>query len=85
MALGLVAGCRDAGLAVPRDISIAGMDDVFFSSLLEPALTTVQFPLRELARRAVDRVVQRQQGPTAAEEFVFEPRLVPRASVGPAP
>ncbi|HYF20189.1 MAG TPA: LacI family DNA-binding transcriptional regulator [Ramlibacter sp.] len=85
MALGLVAGCRDAGLAVPRDISVVGMDDVFFASLLEPALTTVQFPLEDLARRAVDRVVQRQQAPAAAGEFVFQPRLVPRASVGPAP
>jgi DNA-binding LacI/PurR family transcriptional regulator len=81
MALGLIAGCRDAGLATPRDVSVVGMDDVFFGSLVQPALTTVRFPLAEIARQVVERVVARQEGDTRAREFVFEPALVMRDSV----
>lgn len=85
MALGLVAGYRDAGLTVPRDLSLVGMDDVFFSSVMTPALTTVHFPLPEIARQAVERVVTRQQVETPAAEFIFAPTLVVRDSVASPP
>ena len=42
LAFGLLAGFRDAGLAVPRDVSVIGMDGLFLSSLTSPGLTTVQ-------------------------------------------
>jgi DNA-binding LacI/PurR family transcriptional regulator len=82
MALGLVAGCRDAGLSIPGDMSIVGMDDVFFSELMQPALTTVRVPVQEVAARMVERMMARQDdSKLAAEEFVFEARLVTRDSV----
>lgn len=86
MALGLIAGCRDAGLQTPKDVSVVGMDDVFFASLLQPALTTVKFPLADIARQALERVVARQEeGAVAAREFIFPPALVVRDSVAAAP
>ncbi len=82
MALGLVAGCRDAGLSIPGDMSIVGMDDVFFSELMQPALTTVRVPVQEVAARMVERMTARQDdAQLAAEEFVFEAILVTRESV----
>ena len=85
MALGLMAGCRDVGLTTPQDISIVGMDDGFFASLVHPALTTVKFPLADIARQAVDRVIELQHGQAAGQEVIFEPSLVLRDSVGTAP
>lgn len=85
MALGLMAGCRDVGIAIPADLSIVGMDDVFFANLVEPALTTVHFPVPEIAARMVERVAARQDGKLAVAEFIFEPRLLMRGSVAARP
>ena len=82
MALGLMAGLRDAGLAVPADVSVVGMDDVFLSALMQPALTTVHLPVREMAQTIVERLMLRLgDGDVAAGEFVFAPSLMRRESV----
>lgn len=82
MALGLLAGCRDAGLSVPKAMSLVGMDNVFFSELMQPALTTVNFPVREIAARMVERVMVRQEDEkVATADFTFAPTLLRRDSV----
>jgi DNA-binding LacI/PurR family transcriptional regulator len=52
-ALGAYKAIRDAGLRIPKDISVAGFDDLFFSSYLEPSLTTIHQPMREMGERAM--------------------------------
>ncbi|MGY1550586.1 LacI family DNA-binding transcriptional regulator [Microbacterium sp. A588] len=53
MALGLITGLREAGVAVPGDISIVGFDDVPDAAFYWPQLTTVRQDFEELARRVV--------------------------------
>jgi DNA-binding LacI/PurR family transcriptional regulator len=85
LALGVIAGCRDAGLQVPADVSVVGMDDIFFADLVEPALTTVHFPVQEIARKMVQRATARLDDPLLpAQEFIFQPTLVARKSAAPA-
>jgi LacI family transcriptional regulator len=43
----------DAGLRIPQDVAIVGVDDVAAASLRGLALTTVRQPAAEMARRAV--------------------------------
>lgn len=82
MALGLMAGFREAGLSVPADVSVVGMDDVFLSALMHPALTTVRLPVRDMARTMVERVISRLADPAIPTgEFMFQPGLMVRASV----
>ncbi len=57
MALGAMQEFKAAGLRVPQDISIIGFDDISFSSLSEPALTTVNSPRVEIGRRAVEALM----------------------------
>jgi len=86
LAIGLIAGLREQGLAVPADISVLGMDDMFLGALITPALTSVGMPLPEMARTMVERVISRladPQIPTA--EFLFEPTLAKRRSVAAPP
>lgn len=82
MALGLMAGFREAGLSVPADVSVVGIDDVFLSALMHPALTTVRLPVPEMAHTMVERVMSRLADPTLPTgEFMFQPTLMARASV----
>jgi len=84
MAWGLMSGFREAGLRVPQDVSIVGMDDVYLSALMNPPLSTVHLPVREMAAVIVDRLMRRLADPRIrAAEFIFKPTLVERGSVAP--
>ena len=87
LAFGLLAGFRDAGLAVPDDVSVIGMDGLFLSSFTIPGLTTISLPVPAMARTIVERVVGRMADPDIVpDEFLFAPELVARESVaGPPP
>lgn len=82
MAFGLLAGFREAGLSVPGDVSVVGIDGLFLSPFFNPGLTTVRVPVPEMARTIVQRVIGRLADPSIAPaEFLFEPDLVQRESV----
>ena len=86
MAFGLLAGFREAGLNVPRDVSVIGMDGLFLSPFFNPGLTTVRVPVPEMARTIVQRVIGRMADPDIPPaEFLFEPDLVQRESVAAPP
>ena len=57
MALGLIAGLRDAGVDVPGDVSITGFDDNPDAGFYRPALTTVRLDLAGEARRCIDELL----------------------------
>jgi DNA-binding LacI/PurR family transcriptional regulator len=86
LAYGLLAGLRDAGLSVPGDVSVIGMDGLFLSALMSPALTTVRLPVPAMARTIVERVIGRMADPGLAPgEFLFAPELELRDSVAAPP
>lgn len=58
LAAGAMSACLRAGLKVPGDIAIAGFGNEDVSECLTPALTTVHWPLRELAQRGVQMLVR---------------------------
>lgn len=56
-AYGLMAELQANGLKIPQDIAVAGFDDLSFSSLFSPPLTTVRLPRREMAEASVRYLV----------------------------
>ena len=81
-AFGMMAGFRDAGLAVPQDVSVIGIDNVFLSTLMHPAMTSVRLPVPEMAQVMVERVMSRLADPSIpTPEFIFQPTLMVRDSV----
>jgi len=54
MALGLMAGFRDAGLVVPSDISVVGIDGMYLGALANPSLTSIKLPVYEIANEMVN-------------------------------
>jgi DNA-binding LacI/PurR family transcriptional regulator len=86
MAFGLMAGLRDAGLSVPVDMSLVGIDGLFLSALMNPGLTTVRLPVPLMANKLVERVIGRMTDPSIkSSEFIFQPDLVERDSVSAPP
>jgi len=53
MAVGATAALRDQGHRVPRDMAVAGFDDIPTLRDIRPSLTTVRLPLVEMGRRAL--------------------------------
>ncbi|WUP70907.1 LacI family transcriptional regulator [Streptomyces sp. NBC_00258] len=81
VATGALAALHEAGLDVPRDISLVGFDDVPFAADLSPALTTVRVPYEELGRTAVRLALEGEERPAADDHVVLSTQLVIRQSV----
>lgn len=85
MAFGAISEFRAAGLNVPHDVSVIGFDDIAFSSLTEPALTTVNLPRRELGRLAVEALLTTISSQTQhGVEIEIPTQLIIRKTTAPA-
>ena len=62
LALGAHKACTQAGVSIPRGMSIVGCDDIAFARLVTPELTTVAVPARELGARAARLLVREIEG-----------------------
>ncbi len=73
IALGIVRGAEDAGLAVPGDLRVVGFDDTRIASLVRPSLSSVRVPLAELGAAAIATLVRRIDEPSAEPVHVRIP------------
>ncbi|WP_243233458.1 LacI family DNA-binding transcriptional regulator [Microbacterium sp. CIAB417] len=62
MALGVLSACRHAGLDVPGDIRVAGVDGLTVGTLVAPTLTTLAVDFDEVARHALELAVAFGEG-----------------------
>jgi LacI family transcriptional regulator len=71
------------GLALPRDLAIAGFDDVNYSTLLSVPLTTMRQPFRAIAQAAVDTLLARIEDPNLPpRQVLLSAELIVRKSCG---
>jgi LacI family transcriptional regulator len=85
MTLGAVDAILDAGLEMPRDVSLVAFDDVPWMTLLRPPLTAVAQPVHELGVTATQRLLGRLAGfDGPPETTVLRTAFVVRGSTGPA-
>lgn len=82
-----VMDCADGlGLAIPQQLSIVGFDDTAYSALRRISLTTVSYPLREIARLSVDAAVGAlEDSAPKRNRILMQPELVVRGSTAEAP
>ena len=85
-ALGVLKAAREAGLQVPGDLSLVGFDDLPLGRWSTPALTTVSQPLIEMARLAVQIVLESGSDDALPVRRVeLATHLVVRESTSPPP
>ena len=86
LAIGLMHGLQAAGIRIPEDVSIVGIDDVLASRLVTPKLTTIALPALQLGLQAVRNVVALVRGavPKSDSALVMPVQLKVRESTGPA-
>ncbi len=83
MALGAIEAITGAGLSVPGDISIVGVDDITLAAHSHPPLTTISVPKREMARATTELLLRYLRSPDVDEEpltILVDPHLVVRRS-----
>jgi LacI family transcriptional regulator len=90
MAVGAMAAFRDAGVAVPDQISVAGFDDIATLRDLSPALSTVRLPLVRMGEQACELALTGKAGDplrivrAAGEVVLRESTRVPHQARVPA-
>ena len=82
-AVGAMLACREAGVAIPGDVSITGVDNTDLGATQTPGLTSIRTPIVEIGRAAALQLCARLEGaPTQLQQQLpFE--LVRRGSTAP--
>lgn len=75
-AMGALKAARDAGIAVPRDLSLVAFHDMWFARHTTPSLTCVRMPLREVGRAGVAALLRQLAGGAATDVVVRAPAPV---------
>jgi LacI family transcriptional regulator len=80
MALGAYQAAPELGLHIPDDLSIVGVDNVFFTSYLSPPLTTVNIPTKEAGRMGIRMLLEPAENCEPIQRVILPTRLVVRHS-----
>jgi DNA-binding LacI/PurR family transcriptional regulator len=73
MATGAMRACYEAGVDVPRQVAVAGFDNIAEGRFYSPSLTTIGADLDVLSREAVRMLVSRVEGSHREAESVEVP------------
>jgi len=85
IAMGAMSALEEAGVKIPEDVSVIGIDDISFAFLARPPLTTIRVPrerLGTIAFEALDKMLslKRRRG----ADYYLETELVVRRSTAAA-
>ena len=82
-AIGVMRESHDAGISIPRDLSVIGFDDIRLAQFVLPPLTSIQMSQSELARLAFNALmgeVERETPAPNGSEYLLRTNLVLRES-----
>ncbi len=83
MAAGVYQAAREAGLSIPRDLSVVSYDDSPTAPRLFPPLTSVRLPIREIGKVAAQMLLRDPEAEPRTRPSEFEPTLIVRESAAP--
>jgi LacI family transcriptional regulator len=80
MAFGAIKAIQSAGRKVPEDVRVVGFDNIDVSSVMTPALTTIDVDRQRLGREAVTRLADLRTGVSTGSRLVLPVDLIVRES-----
>lgn len=81
MALGAIQALKELTYRIPEDVEVIGFDNIGFSQLCDPPLSTIQQPTIEMGRKAAECLIRAVQGEGGGEKCIrLQPKLVVRKS-----
>ena len=83
IAISAIRCLEEHGATVPQDVSVTGFDNIRWTELVRPRLTTIAQPVGAIGARAVELMLERIAGEkvVAAPPTVFDVELIERDSV----
>jgi LacI family transcriptional regulator len=84
-AVGAMLACREAGVRIPQDLSVTGVDNTDLGATQTPGLTSVRTPIIDIGRAAADQLVARLEGEPYNAFQSFPVEIVHRGSTAPPP
>lgn len=79
--LGITEALRETRVAIPRDIAVAGFDNMPWTQLVEPGLTVIAQPTYDMGREAMELLLQRIAQPDKAmRQLILRGELIERGS-----
>jgi LacI family transcriptional regulator len=85
MAVGAMMACRKAGVKIPEDISITGIDNTDLGATQVPGLTSVRTPIVEIGTAAAEQLIARLEGKEFARNQALGFEVVVRGSARALP
>lgn len=91
MAIGALDALQEARLHVPRDVSVIGCDNIFYSGIRRIALTTIEHFVALKGRDACDIIIRKigtkdsffsDIQPTSLYNIEYSPRVIARKTTG---
>lgn len=80
-AMGLIHGLQDRGFAVPENVSVIGFDDIPFSSVTRPPLTTVSQNTTKMGSVAFKKLIEHIEKPeSTVSSVMLKPELIVRGT-----
>ena len=81
VAIGFIREAQKAGIRVPQDVSIIGLDDIETAGMITPSLTTVAKPKREIGATGARMILDMLNGKKNVAGTFLTPFLIERESV----
>jgi len=82
-AIGAMRALREQGVRVPEDVSVAGFDDLFFSSYTGPPLTTIHQPKRSMGMEACQILLKLLDGQKPESRMMTGMLVVRQSTAAP--
>jgi LacI family transcriptional regulator len=83
VAIGCLVRLKQHGIKIPGQISVAGIDDIMATQLVDPAITTIRIPMREMGRKGMQQLLCHINHEEVDALLLLPHELIVRASTGP--